>query len=155
MSAEPDRFVMRKPCARCGGIHGVVAEVNGQDTVRCLSCNAFCYNAPRTETGRAQRSVTTVHKAIKPAKRARILERDGNRCQWCKSDTARLHVGHIVSVDAGLVAGLTDEEINDDENLVAQCEECNLGMGDLPMPLRNAVVILRARISFRKKQEAS
>jgi len=151
---DREQFTMRKPC-KCGSMLGRIREVNGQDTVRCIACETYCYCAPRTETGRAQRSVTTVHNGIKPKLRSRIIERDGNRCQWCKADDRPLHVGHIVSVDAGFAAGLTDDEINDEENLVAQCEECNLGQGALPMPLRNAIVILRARISWRQKQERS
>jgi 5-methylcytosine-specific restriction endonuclease McrA len=151
---DQERFTMRKPC-RCGSDFGKLAEVNGQDTVRCVACNAFAYNAPRTETGRAVRTVTTVHKAIKPKLRARILERDGHRCVLCKADNVRLHVGHVVSVDAGFATGLTDAEINDEENLIAQCEECNLGQGSQPIPLRVAIAILKARISWRTKHEAA
>jgi 5-methylcytosine-specific restriction endonuclease McrA len=146
--------VMRKPCPGCGGDRGVISEVNGQDTVRCVTCNRFCYNAPRTETGRAARTTTTVHNGIKPKQRARIIGRDGNQCQWCRTTSAPLHVGHIVSVDAGLAYGLTDEEINNDENLVAMCQECNLGMGAEPMPLRVAVALIRARISWARKETA-
>lgn len=145
-------FAMRAPCAACGGTAGLVLERNGQDTVRCAQCNRFQYNAPRTETGREHRSVTTVHAAIKPKQRARIILRDGGRCILCGA-TGNLHVGHLVSVDAGMRFGLTDAEINDDENLVAQCEECNLGIGSEPMPLRVAIVVLRARISWRDAQK--
>lgn len=114
-----------------------------------------CYNAPRTETGRAVRSVTTVHKQIKPSLRAKILQRDNHRCVLCHSIGIPLHVGHIVSVEAGMATGLTDAEINDEENLIAQCEECNLGQGAQPIPLRTAIAILRARITWRNKYEAS
>lgn len=150
---DPERYTMRKPCPMCGGKIGRLAEVGRQDTVRCISCDTFVYNAPRTETGRTVRSVTTVHNAIKPKQRARVLGRDGNRCQWCKRDDRPLHVGHIVSVEAGLAFGLSDEEINDDENLVAQCDECNLGLGAEPIPLRCAIAIVRARRSWRDKHE--
>lgn len=150
---EIERFQMRKPCTKCNGTIGVVSEVNGQDTVRCLACNAFCYNAPRTETGRAVRTVTTIHKGVKPKLRARILERDGHRCVLCHADDVPLHVGHVVSVDAGLTAGLSDAELNDEENLIAQCEECNLGQGAQPISLSVAIRILKARISWRNKQE--
>lgn len=153
VAIDRENFTMRAPC-RCGSTLGRIVEKNGQNTVRCVACSAYCYCAPRTETGHKQRSTTTVHKAIKPAKRARILERDGFRCTWCHHADRPLHVGHILSVDAGLAAGLTDDEINDDENLVASCEECNLGQGALPMPLRVAVAVLRARISWRNKEAA-
>jgi 5-methylcytosine-specific restriction endonuclease McrA len=147
-----DQFTMREPCKRCGAITGRILEKNGQDTVRCLGCNAYCYCAPRTETGREQRSVSTIHNGVKPKLRARILERDGYRCVLCKAEDVRLHVGHVVSVDAGFATGLTDAEINDEENLIAQCEECNLGQGAQPIPLRVAIAILRARISWRNKE---
>ena len=65
-----------------------------------------------------------------------------------------MHVGHVVSVAEGFTTGLSDDEINDEENLIAVCDECNLGQGSQPIPLRVAIAILRARISWRNKQEA-
>ena len=87
-----------------------------------------------------------MHKAIKPKKRARILIRASGRCELCGSRT-NLHVGHILSVNSGLALGLTESDLNDDENLCAMCEECNLGIGDETVPLRLAVGILRARMA--------
>lgn len=157
MTAEVDReaFAMREECRACGCSMGRLVEKNGQDTVRCKACDRFCYCAPRTETGRAVRSVSTIHNGIKPHVRSRILERDGHRCVLCRADDTPLHVGHIVSVATGFATGLTDDEINDDENLIAVCEECNLGQGAQPIPLRTAIQILRARIAWREKQERS
>lgn len=151
---DRDRFQMRAPCPSCGHGLGRLIERNGQDTVRCLSCDKHCYNAPRTETGREQRSVSTVHSAVKPKQRARILERATGKCEVCGA-RRNLHVGHILSVDAGLRAGLTDAQINDDENLLCLCEECNLGMGSAPMSLPLAIAVLRARISWRNHAEPS
>jgi len=145
---DREHFTMRAPCPSCSGVAGRIVEKNGQDTVRCLSCDRHCYNAPRVETGREQRSVTTIHASIKPKQRTRILLRDGGKCILCGA-RGNLHVGHLVSVEVGLRFGLTEIELNDDENLVAQCEECNLGMGAEPMPLRVAIAVLRARISWR------
>lgn len=141
-------MTMRNPCVSCGGIAGVVREVNGQDTVRCEACGTFAYNAPRVETGRAQRSVSTVHAAIKPKQRSRILARASAKCEVCGAH-GRLHVGHIVSVMVGLRFGMTEDRLNDDENLMALCEECNLGQGAEPMSLPLAIAVLRARISWR------
>lgn len=149
---DRERYQMRAAC-KCGSGFGRITETNGQDVVRCISCDAYCYSAPRVETGRKQRSVTTVHKGIRPKLRAKILERDGYRCVLCCAVNVPLHVGHVVSVDAGLATGLKDEEINDEENLIAQCEECNLGQGAQPIPLRVAIAILKARISWRNKNE--
>jgi len=152
---DRDNYPLRAPCLGCGHTRGRVIERNGQDTVRCLSCDRHCHNAPRTETGRAQRSVTTVHAAIKPKQRARIIMRDGARCIWCRNSESNLHVGHIISVEVGLQHGLSDQELNDDENLVVLCENCNLGQGTEPMPLRLAIAVLRARISWRDRTAAT
>lgn len=152
-NVDRERYQMRKPCA-CGSEFGVLLEVNGQDTVRCLACDRHCYNAPRTETGRAVRSVSTVHNGVKPKLRSKILERDGHQCVLCRANDRPLHVGHVVSVDAGMAIGLSDAEINDEENLIAQCEECNLGQGAQPIALSVAIRILRARISWRDKEES-
>lgn len=152
ISVNRDDFAMRAPCSQCLHDRGRIIERNGQDTVRCLACDKHCYNAPRTETGREVRSVTTIHNGVRPKQRSRILERDGFRCVLCRTDDQRMHVGHIVSVEAGFSIGLTDAEINDEENLIAVCEECNLGQGKQPIPLRVAIAILKARISWRDRE---
>ena len=90
----------------------------------------------------------------KPKTRTKILARDGYQCVLCHATGVLLHVGHIVSVDAGLAVGLTDAEINDEENLIAQCEECNLGQGKQPISLSLAIRILKARISWRNLESA-
>jgi 5-methylcytosine-specific restriction endonuclease McrA len=149
-----DEFSMRKPCPGCGSETGRIIERNGQDTVRCIACGMFVYNAPRTETGRAVRSVSTVHAAVRPALRARIFDRDGMCCVLCRATESRFHVGHLISVEAGILYGLSDAEINDEENLAVMCEECNLGYADRPIPLRLALVIVRARISWRQRKGA-
>jgi 5-methylcytosine-specific restriction endonuclease McrA len=147
-------ITMREPCKGCGESIGVVVEVNGQDTVRCAECNRYAgYNAPRTETGRRPRSVSTVHAAIRPKQRSRILERAHARCEVCGA-RGDLHVGHILSVSLGLQYGVPDRELNDDENLIALCPECNLGQGAAPMSLGLAVAILRARITWRDFRDA-
>lgn len=150
-------MIMREPCRVCGGLEGSILEKTGQDTVRCVACDAWVYNAPRVETGRKQRSVTTVHAAIKPKQRMRILDRASSRCEVCGSrgNLHVGHVGHIVSVVAGLNYGMTEVELNDDENLMAMCEECNLGQGAEPMSLRLAMVVLRARIAWHAAEKAS
>lgn len=150
---DRERYQMRKPCS-CGSELGYLTEVSGQDTVRCLACDRHCYNAPRTETGRAVRTVTTVHNGVKPKLRSKILERDGHRCVLCHSVDKPLHAGHVVSVEAGFAIGLSDAEINDEENLIAVCDECNLGQGAQPIALSVAIRILRARISWRNRNEA-
>jgi hypothetical protein len=60
---------------------------------------------------------------MKPAKRFRILTRDGFKCRYCgrSSPDVQLHVDHATAkVNGGT---------NDDSNLVAACSDCNLGKG--------------------------
>lgn len=129
---------------RCPCREGLVRTAGNQDTVRCADCGDFLYNAPRVETGRAVRTVTTVHNGIKPKQRARVLMRDGARCRLCKAEGVPLHVGHILSVDAGMAQGLNETQLNSDSNLMALCDQCNLGMGNIPMPLWLACALLVA-----------
>jgi len=135
---------LRVPCSLCGATDGRIESRNGQDCVFCSSCDRWQYNAPRTETGKATRSTTTIHNGVKPSQRARVLMRDGNACSICHVSDKPLHVGHLLAVETGLSMGLTDTEINSDENLAAMCEECNLGLSNRPLPLRLVVAILRS-----------
>ena len=56
--------------------------------------------------------------------RDRILRRDHWTCRWCGAPAG--HVDHVVP----LKLGGTD----DDTNLVAACEKCNLSRGARPGP---------------------
>lgn len=136
-------------CRKCGSDDTRIETKSGQDVVRCNSCLRWSHNAPKTETGRAQRTVTTTHNGIKPAQRYRIIERDGGRCKLCgKSQgmtTAGLHVDHVISVIDGHKHGLSDRQLNDDENLLTLCDECNLGKSSSTMPLWLLVNVLMIR----------
>jgi 5-methylcytosine-specific restriction endonuclease McrA len=139
---------LRKPCA-CGSTQGSITSRSGQDCVFCCECNKFQYNAPKTETGRAVRTVKTTHDAISPKMRSKIIERANRRCERCgrlgEDSTSGLHVGHVVSVDAGHKYGLSDAEINGEDNLIAECAECNLGHGSEALPVRLLVALVMAR----------
>jgi hypothetical protein len=137
-------YPLREPCKYCGTEIGTLTPTNGQNVIRCLNGH-WVYNAPRVETGEAQRSVTTIHAGIKPKQRARILLRASGLCEICGAATF-LHVGHALSVDDGLKAGFTEADLNNDENLLATCEECNLGLGNEPLPIRLFIGIIRRRI---------
>ncbi len=139
-------YKLRKPCTACGGETGEIRTKNGQDCVWCW-CGKYQYNAPRVETGRKPRTVLSVHEGITAKTRARIITRATGRCEMC-GDRGNLHVGHIISVKAGLAGGLTEVELNDDENLSCLCEACNLGMGREPIPLRFALAMLMARLEI-------
>ncbi len=139
-----ERHELRKPCVRCGCTWGRITTKNGQDCVFCGGCGKFLYNAPKTETGRKPRTVTTIHNGITPRQRARVLNRATGRCEMCGC-RRELSVGHLLSVDAGVKLGMTEAVLNDDENLSAMCAECNLGIGREPVPLRLMCAILLAR----------
>lgn len=150
--------VLRAPCKFCadGGVEsplGYIVPTNGQDVVRCARCDRHQYNAPKALTGKPQRHVRT-RANLKPSQRSRIIERANRRCERCGADGI-LHVGHILSVEDGKRAGLSEDEVNHDENLLAECEECNLGHGDLTMPLRLAVAVVHARIAAQARSKAS
>lgn len=142
---------MRQPCKKCGGTFGKITTKGQQDCVYC-DCGTWNYNAPKTETGRKQRSVSTVHEAISTKKRWRIIERANGRCEVC-GKRHDLNVGHLVSVDCGVKMGMTELEINSDENLAAMCSECNLGLGKYPIPARMLVALIVARVSQRVSDE--
>lgn len=147
---------MRSPCQRCQNLEGRIEEKGGQDCVYCNRCGKHCYNAPRTETGRAARTVTTVHNGIKPQQRTRILLRSTSHCELCGKSAvdANLHVGHLLSVKDGIRQGLTEMELNHDDNLAAMCDECNLGLGEQTVPLRLVVAIVLARARNVKRESA-
>ena len=139
---------LRKQC-HCGCSDGRVVTKNGQDCVYCSSCGKHHFNAPKTETGRKVRSLATTHAAIKPKQRWRIIERAGGVCESCRcvpTSEQGLHVGHVVSVKDGHYLKLSDAIINSDENLIAQCGQCNSGASERTFPLHLYVAILRARI---------
>lgn len=141
---EPTSIPMRAPCGACGSKDGYVTETNGQDVVRCLYCNQWAYNQPKSESGKPQRSVRT-RPEIKPSTKARIIERDNGTCVLCHSSDKPLHIGHLLSVHDGKIQGISEDELYDDENLAAMCEECNLGLSERSISLRLLVQILRAR----------
>jgi hypothetical protein len=135
---------LRKPCAKCGHTHGTIETKNGQDVVSCGGCGAYQYCAPKTETGRAVRTVRTTHAAVTTSQRWRIIERDGGKCVFCGCRD-NLHVDHALRVDAGHKLGLQDSQINSDENLLTACSECNLGKRAAPLPLWLLIPLLVAR----------
>ena len=138
-------YPLRKPCL-CTCETGYIRERNGQQCVYCGRCHRHQYNAPKSETGLAQRSVSS-RPLLKPARRARILERDNGACVGCHRSDVILHVGHLLSVEDGRRLGASEDEIWSDENLAAMCEECNLGFGKLTVSLRLVYRILQARVA--------
>lgn len=140
-------FEIRNPCVHCSSTEGVIRQAGGQDVVFCADCGRYQYNAPKVETGKKTRSVSTTHALITPKIRARVLLRASGRCELCGEGPPEknLHVGHILDVDSGMKANLTEVILNSDENLAVMCEECNLGLGPEPFPLRLVLAILKRR----------
>lgn len=124
-------FQMREACRGCASPYGYIEKRGEQSCVFCGACQAWVYNAPKTETGERLRSVSTVHRDIKPRTRMAVFSRANGHCEICGADgeDRLLHVGHLISVDDGLLEGLSEKELNHQENLAAMCEECNLGLG--------------------------
>lgn len=148
MDGDPSQFKMREACRGCDHEFGRIVEKGAQDCVYCLDCGRHCYNAPRTETGKKVRSVQTVHEAIKPKLRVRVLTGANGRCQLCgkgPDSGATMHVSHMVSVKQGMALGMTDEEMNSEANLICACDECNLGLGQETIPLRLALAMIMAK----------
>lgn len=144
---------LRFPCKQCGCSSGRIEKKSDQNCVYCVSCGKYAgFNMPKRETGEEQRHVSS-RPGLKPNQRSRILERDSFQCVLCGKSPSRngiiLHVGHVLSVDAGERIGASHDEVWDDENLYTSCEECNLGQGKLSLSPRIALSLLRARINYR------
>lgn len=141
---------LRKQCQHCDCSTGFIETRNGQDCVFCDVCKRHQYNAPKSETGRQSRSVSTSRVGIKPGQRSRIIDRANSRCERCGKHAAAsetgLHVGHILSVKDASTNNVGDEIVNSDENLIAECDECNLGHGKGCLPVRFVVALLYARM---------
>jgi hypothetical protein len=138
-------YAMRAPCRWCGGAEGELRPTNGQNCVYCGGCGKLAYNAPKTETGEAVRSLTD-RDSIRPSQRERIRERDANRCLLCgKSgfEGVVLHVAHILSIHDGKHLGATDADLDSDENLFLCCDAHNIGQGHKSFNPRMALLILR------------
>jgi hypothetical protein len=134
-SADQGAHPMREPCPRCGCPDGTITTRNGQDTVRCARCHRHCYNAPRSETGRERRSLST-RPDVRPRQRSRIFLRDNFACIMCHRNDVALEIGHLVSVHDGRLVGLSDTDLRSDENLAVMCEECNSGLSKRSLPPR-------------------
>lgn len=148
MSNPVASYTLRESCKWCNFTLGRMQTRNGQDCVYCGQCDRFLYNAPKTETGREVRSVTTNRIGIPPSQRSELMERANRRCEVCgkSSDQSVMHVGHVVSLKHADKTNLTPEELNSNENLMILCDECNLGWGENPLPARMLIAVVTARL---------
>lgn len=134
-----------RPCTYCASTNGILIETNGQNTVYCGECGKHSYNAPKTETGQRRRTVATVRPGIKPSQQARIFDRDQGRCVLCGSKD-HLTIGHLLSIEEAYALGTVGPELNDDANLAAMCEACNLGLSRHSVSPRTYAVIMHSLV---------
>lgn len=148
MSSALKAIELRLPCRHCEGLTGRIETRNGQDCVFC-DCGRYQYNAPKSETGRDPRSVKTTRVEISTGQRWRIIERANRTCELCNKKDCNLHVDHALSIDAAKSQGISESIYNSDENLIAMCEECNLGKKNIALPIRILIGILMARSNLK------
>jgi hypothetical protein len=154
VTTAPDPFTLRAPCRVCESLVGYLAPSGGQDCAFCQECRTFQYNAPRTEPGRAIRTVSAVHSLVSKKRRYRILVRATGRCELCGAPPSAenpIHVDHVISVKDGCELGLTTQEINDDFNLLALCEACNSAKSTEPMPPRLILALFHTFLAARRQ----
>lgn len=130
MSIVPDPVKghrLRHQCV-CGSTTGMIRERNGQDCVYCDGCSKWLYNAPRTETGRAVRTLAS-RPAITPSQRAHVMASHDYACVGCgrRAPEVRLELDHIISRELADAYGLLDALIDSHWNLAPMCAECNSG----------------------------
>jgi Zn ribbon nucleic-acid-binding protein len=122
LAAGGHRYIARQPCNACETADAVLYPRGGQNTVLCSECGRLLYNAPKTETGEAPRTVKTLRTQMRPSQQARILDRDHARCVLCGRGDQMLTIGHLLSIEDGARIGATALELNDDLNLAAMCD---------------------------------
>jgi hypothetical protein len=81
------------------------------------------YEYPRKERG------PQIRPALSARRRLEVFVRDGYRCRYCGATPpgGRLVIDHFVSIKNG--------GSNDLDNLLTACSDCNLGKGDLAVPM--------------------
>lgn len=129
---------VRRRCQRCNSDIATVTPNGPHLAATCATCGVFIYNAPRHEFGLATRPVSENRKEIRPKRRAAILARDNGRCVLCgraAADGVALTIGHLLSVDEGVALGADRDLLNDDLNLAAMCDTCQLGLGRQSVPV--------------------
>lgn len=139
-------YILRKPCQYCGSTSGEIRPKGGQDVVYC-ECGKYAgYNAPRVETGRAVRSLSS-RQGLTPGQRHRILEAHDFSCISCgrRPPDVELQIDHLISRHDAEAAGCLDELIDSEDNLAPQCAECNSGKGRSTVSIRMMHRVLQVR----------
>lgn len=151
MTSDGALIQMREPCGHCGCPEGTITTNGGQDVVRCAACDRYWYCAPKTETGRAVRSLRRT--AMPPSKRARVLRHHHNACVGCgaRPPDVELLIGHLVPRDEAIKLGLPEHLADHDFNLAPMCPECNSGLGRSPV----AIGLMYRLLLLHLKQEGA
>lgn len=120
-------LTLRAACP-CGGTTGRIVTRSGQDVVYCNDCDRYQYNAPRLETGRAQRSLAS-RPGITVSQRARVLAVHDYACVSCgrRPPDIELQLAHIISREIAAKYEMLDALIDSEWNLAPMCAECNSG----------------------------
>lgn len=123
-----------------------------------MLCGALIAGLTAIARRAAKRAASLVRsvlvREIRPSQRARILMLDNSTCVLCHRNDLELDIGHLISVHDGRALGLTDAELNSDENLAAMCSPCNSGVGRETLPLRIVFAVLRARTARGRSRPA-
>jgi hypothetical protein len=126
----PGPYQATRPCKSCGGHDAWIETKNGQDMVSCLTCadRPWIYNAPKAETGRKARTLSS-REGITPSQKARILAAHDHCCIACghRPPEVQLDLEHIIAREVAYAYGCLDWLIDSEWNLAPMCAECNSG----------------------------
>ena len=142
MTSPVTNMVIPGGCPHCGYETGYTERSDEHDHVGlyCSRCGRWLKWISKRDAGVTRRSMSE-RTGLTPSLRFRILQRDGFRCVLCgdgQPEAVRLVIGHIISVNDGLKAGIPDEALNHEDNLCVLCENCNAGMGRRSFPMSRA-----------------
>lgn len=143
-----------RPCRVCARdiTNVLIRKAGPNNSAHCATCYGHVGSVSKAETGEPVRHVRS-RVDLKQGQRERILERDNGFCLMCgrrAQDGIIMHVGHMFSVVDCKRDGFGPEVYNDDANLFAQCEECNLEQGGKSLADQVILRLLVARIMRRK-----
>jgi hypothetical protein len=128
-----------KPCPRCeddslAGLMVLTPGVQNGARLDCALCGRKAVHWPsKAELQLAPgEKATLARRGFSVSVESRVFFRDGGRCFVCRElpdpPNNPLEVGHIVSLhDAGEL-GWTQEQTDDESNLLALCKRHNLGL---------------------------
>jgi hypothetical protein len=91
---------------------------------------------------------------IRPSQRTRILLRDNSTRVLSHRHDVPLDVGHLISGDDGHALGISDAELDSDDNLAAMCAAYNSGLSSATLPPRLLAAALWARSDQGKRRPA-